>query len=177
MEAGFPICCTSEILSVGSWEEIVWFLFLSGEKEPLDLKAERVKIVPYWRKSSNSTQGRQKLWLNTSVWVSQGGGGSWSPKEGNVSCLGKEMEWQLGKERDGWGSPVRLEKKQLGQERRYWRWEILTGIICAWWSKEMGQGCSCETLQNLSMAAGSSHLNAPFLSYLILKAFAMSSAL
>lgn len=51
------------------------------------------------------------------------------------------------------------------------------GMMCAWWSKEMGQGCSCETLQNLSMATGSSHLNAPFLSYLILKALTKSSAL
>lgn len=177
MEAGFPVCYTSEVLSIESWEEIVWFLFLSGEKETLGLKAERVKTAPYWRKSSNSTQGRQKLWLNKSVWVSLGGGGSWSPKEGKYTLPGQRDGMAAGEGKrwvTGWGSPVWLEKKE--QEMRVWRWEILTGIICAWWSKEMGQGCSCETLQNLSMATGSSHLNAPFLSYSILKAFTKSSA-
>lgn len=115
------------MLSVGSWEENVWFNFLSGEKENLDLKAERVKTAPYWKKSSNSTQGRQKLWLNKRVWVSLGGGGSWSPKEGECVLAGQRDEMAAGEGRrwvTGWGSPVWLERKELGQEMRYWRWEI-----------------------------------------------------
>lgn len=127
-EQDFPSCYTSEVLPAGSWEEIVWFLFLSGEKETLDLKAERVKTAPYWRKSSNSTQGRQKLWLNKRVWVSLGGGGRWSPKEGECALDGQRDETAVGEGRrwvTGWGSA----KKQCGWRKRNWdkKWDTGDG--------------------------------------------------